>query len=82
MPTTLAEVLSDKAVSLKKQPEVQQSDSCQKLLDELSVMEHLLKEENSVINKKKIESDSLFRRVRRVSPTDIAACFHEMPKKK
>jgi len=76
-------MLSDKVVPDKKQPEVQRRESCQKLLDELSVMEQLLTEEISVINKmKKIESDCLSRRVRRVSPTEILASFPEMPKHK
>jgi hypothetical protein len=81
--TTLGDVLSEKTVYNKKQPEVQQRESCQKLLDELSIMERLLTEEISVINKiKKIESDCLSRRVRRVPPTDILAGFPQMPKKK
>jgi len=77
------ETLSDKVTPKKKQPEVHQRESCQKLLDELAVMEQLLTEEISVINKmKKIESDCLSRRVCRVSPTDILASFPEMPKHK
>jgi len=76
-------MLSDKVVPDTKQPEVHRRESCQKLLDELSVMEQLLTEEISVINKmKKIESDCLSRRVRRVSPTEILASFPEMPKHK
>ena len=76
-------ILSDKVASHKKQPEVHQRESCQKLLDELSVMEQLLSEEISVINKmKKIEIDCLSRRVRRVTPMDILASFPEMPKQK
>ena len=79
----LGGVLSDRMTSRKKQPEVQQRESCQKLLDELSIMEQLLTEEISVINKmKKIESDCLSRRVRCVSPTDILASFPEIPKQR
>jgi len=79
----LGGMLSDKVLPKKKQPEVHQRESCQKLLDELSVMEQLLTEEISVINKmKKIESDCLSRRVRHVSPTEILASFPEMPKHK
>jgi hypothetical protein len=81
--TSLGRVLSDKVAPGKKQPEVHQRESCQKLLDELSIMEQLLTEEISVINKmKKIESDCLSRRVRRVFPTEILASFPEMPKPK
>ena len=79
----LGGILSDKIAPCKKQPEVHQRESCQKLLDELAVMEQLLTEEISVINKmKKIESDCLSRRVRRVSPMDILASFPEMSKQK
>jgi hypothetical protein len=79
----LGRVLSDKATPDKKQPEVHQRESCQKLLDELSIMEQLLTEEISVINKmKKIESDCLSRRVRRVFPTEILAGFPEIPRQK
>jgi len=79
----LGGMLSDKVTPKKKQPEVHQRESCQKLLDELSIMEQLLTEEISVINKmKQIESDCLSRRVRRVSPTDILAGFPELPKHK
>ena len=81
--TGLGEALSDKVVINKKQPQAQRGESCQKLLDELSVMEHLLTEEISVLNRmKKIESDCLSRRVRRMAPTDILASFPEMRKKK
>ncbi|MCL2119061.1 MAG: AAA family ATPase [Planctomycetaceae bacterium] len=82
-PSFLGDTFSDKTVFKKKQPVAHRGESCQKLLDELSVMEQLLTEEISVINKmKKIESDCLSRRVRRVSPTDILAGFPELPKKK
>ncbi|MCL2623862.1 MAG: AAA family ATPase [Planctomycetaceae bacterium] len=81
--TAWGETLSEKTAFSIKPPEVRQRESCQKLLDELTMMEQLLTEEISVINKmKKIENDSLSRRVRRASPTDILACFPEMQKKK
>ena len=73
---TLAEALSEKNVKL---PERIVGESCQKLLDELSLMEHLLTQEISVINKmKKIESDCLARRVRCGSAAQILASFPEM----
>ena len=73
---TLGEALSDKNVKL---PERIVGESCQKLLDELSLMEHLLTQEINVINKmKKIESDCLARRVRCGSAAQILASFPEM----
>ena len=61
-----------KTVFHNQQPQTLKHESCQKLLDELAVMEQLLTDEISVINKmKKIECDSLARRVRRVSATDL-----------
>ncbi len=78
----LGRILSDKVTSREKQSAPPKGESCQKLLDELSVMEHLLTQEISVINRmKKIESDCLTRRVRHVSPTQILASFPEMSKK-
>jgi len=73
---TLSEALSEKNVKL---PERIVGESCQKLLDELSLMEHLLTQEINVINKmKKIESDCLARRVRCGSAAQILASFPEM----
>ena len=73
---SLGEALSEKNVKL---PERIVGESCQKLLDELSLMEHLLTQEISVINKmKKIESDCLARRVRCGSAAQILASFPEM----
>lgn len=73
---TLGEALSDKNV---KQSEKIAGESCQKLLDELAMMEHLLSREIHIINKmKKIESDCLSRRVRCVSSAQILASFPEL----
>ena len=81
-PVGCGDALSDKVAPRQKQPQVPQRESCQKLIDEFSIMENWFNEEISVLKSlKKIEGDSLSRRVRRVLPTDIVAGFPDVPKK-
>ena len=76
---TLDEALSEKTVIVEQAAPSQGGESCQRLLDELSVMEHLLTQEITVINRmKQIEKGCISRRVRQVSPTQILAGFPEI----